>query len=585
MRKTSPSVLCLLLALTASAGPVASQGRRVPGDIRVSVTEVPVNVIVVDRRNRPVLDLKKEDFLVFEDNVPQEIVHFSVESYAPRQETSAAPLATTPTPATENFGTTQHRTFLIVMGRGRHELFDTIPQLIDFVREGLQPTDRVAFMVYNRATDFVTDHRVLVPVIERYGEISPAVESKIETQTSGLGVIFGRSRSLSGYRREIDRIFDSEANGSRSPGSANMADRREQTAENRELIETTTRWEGQRIRRQEGECRVIPLIDHGLHEIASVIALDWMTLDRFMGLRTAGEMDEEALMAAIEYMRHIDGEKHIIFLNDQGVALARADHEQGLAARASDARVRLHAVQTGGVWRGRPGAGFNSFALQSMKRAAGLTGGQSFSHSHVSESLQHLEEMTAASYLLGYVPPNTNPDGRFRRIEVKVVRPGLRAMHRRGYHANQEVGPWDRRQFLTFSRTAMAAGSGELFHDVDLDLEVRPLPGAGRNTFRTRLTVRPATDLYVREGDHYVGEFAVSYFLFDRSGNLRDETWGDLRMTLGPERYSRVVRDGFPIEMNLQVPSELEECLIRAVVYDPVRDRIGSADVTIELRP
>src|SRR5262249_54347806 len=38
-------------------------------------------------------------------------------------------------------------------------------------------------------------------------------------------------------------------------------------------------------------------------------------------------------------------------------------------------------------------------------------------------------------YMLSYVPSNSEFDGRFREISVKVTRPGLTVQHRRGYYA------------------------------------------------------------------------------------------------------------------------------------------------------
>jgi len=56
------------------------------------------------------------------------------------------------------------------------------------------------------------------------------------------------------------------------------------------------------------------------------------------------------------------------------------------------------------------------------------------------------EHSTQGWYLLGYIPQDKTPDGRFRRIEVEVRRDGLRVEHRRGYYAEgereHESGPW-----------------------------------------------------------------------------------------------------------------------------------------------
>jgi hypothetical protein len=43
-------------------------------------------------------------------------------------------------------------------------------------------------------------------------------------------------------------------------------------------------------------------------------------------------------------------------------------------------------------------------------------------------------------YLLGYSPPRGQPDGRFRKIQVKVRRPGVEVRARKGYYGGQSAG-------------------------------------------------------------------------------------------------------------------------------------------------
>jgi VWFA-related protein len=590
--------LYLLLPLITIPETLAQQ---IPGPIRVRVTEVPVDVIVLDRHGHPVLDLKKENFTVFEDRIPQAIVHFSRESYRPDQAgESDLPVPAEPEHAAS--GTTSHRTFLIVMGRGRHRYFQTIPELIQFVEKGLRSSDRVGFMAYNRATDFVTNRQQLIEVIERYQAIAPSIESNLDLRSGGLAAVYGEGSPLRRYQKEIDHIFSSEAIGSRTAGSADTPGRREQAVENRELLETATRLQMQKDADAVFEPGPISV---GIGErIKAEALLDGMELDEYLSLRTDGTMDEERLMAAIEYMRNVEGEKHIIFLHEQGLVLANLEHDEGLASRASDARVRIHAVQTGGVYLGAekstfsgaysgsgfnsskpfrpfPGATGNAFALQSMSGIARLTGGQSFGHRHIQQCLAKVEEVTAASYLLTYAPPVQTLDGGFRRIEVKVNRPGLRVMHRRGYYAERELRPFDRKLLMRFSRTAIAAGHSELIHDVQLEIQARRLAEAGRNRFRSTVTIKPTADLYSVQEDRHVGQLAISFFLFDSKGTLQLETWENLNMALLPETFERVLKEGFHLQRDVELPPDLKECWLRIVVYDPANDRLGSAQVPL----
>jgi len=610
MNKPSFSVLLLIVALAASLWLAAQQPGRLPGTIRVRVTEVPVDVMVLDRNNRPVLDLKKEDFALLENGVPQEIAHFSIESYvSPEGNEGAGATAPTPkpgSPAEPLFGNPHHRTFLIAIGQGRHRYFNAIPKLIEFIRTGLKPTDRVAFMAYNRATDFLTDHQKLVALLERYQRTSPSIDSKVDLQKSGLAAVYRRTSVLSQFQKEIDQIFQSDEVGSRRVSSADIPGRREQAAQDRQLMEAKTLLEMDKIaaaNRPAGGSDSSPI--RISEKVQTELMLDGMEFDEYMGLRTPGDLDLERLMAAIEYLRYREGEKHLIYLNDQGLPLVRLEHDQGLAAKASDARVRIHTIQTGGTYlasaqagfsaasgtgpnvtgtQAFPGTMFNAFALQSAANAARLTGGQSFLHRDVASCLETVEKSTSSSYLLGYIPKEEVLDGRFRKIAVQVRRSGLRVLHRRGYYAERVLKPYDRKQFLTYSRTTVAAGLDELIHDVDFSLQANAVARSGSPFVEAKLMIRPAAHIYSLKDDRFVGQLAISYFFFAESGALLGETWDDLDMQLKPETHDRVLREGFLIEKGYQLPPEAKQCLLRVVIYDPANDRVGSAEAKLKLR-
>jgi len=67
---------------------------------------------------------------------------------------------------------------------------------------------------------------------------------------------------------------------------------------------------------------------------------------------------------------------------------------------------------------------------------AEATGGLVQTSANVAAAFQRATEASENYYLLYYSPQNKAADGRFRRIKVKVKRPGCRVMHRLGYFAN-----------------------------------------------------------------------------------------------------------------------------------------------------
>jgi hypothetical protein len=74
-----PLLALIVVGFLCSAATGTQPQQGPPGTIRVKVTLVPVNVRVTDTNDEPVLDLTKEDFVVLENGMRQEIRHFSVE--------------------------------------------------------------------------------------------------------------------------------------------------------------------------------------------------------------------------------------------------------------------------------------------------------------------------------------------------------------------------------------------------------------------------------------------------------------------------------------------------------------------------
>jgi Ca-activated chloride channel family protein len=83
------------------------------------------------------------------------------------------------------------------------------------------------------------------------------------------------------------------------------------------------------------------------------------------------------------------------------------------------------------------GRGFNEaeFVLRQLSQE---TGGRTFFPNHVNELVgiyTLIADELSSQYTLGYTPRNARADGTFRRIQVRVQRPGVTARTRLGYTA------------------------------------------------------------------------------------------------------------------------------------------------------
>lgn len=84
----------------------------------------------------------------------------------------------------------------------------------------------------------------------------------------------------------------------------------------------------------------------------------------------------------------------------------------------------------------------------SLRRLAQETGGRLFTPKQGNELAGVYNEIAnelTSQYVLGYLSTNRQQDGAFRRISVRVARPGVQARTRSGYYAQRLTRLQDQR--------------------------------------------------------------------------------------------------------------------------------------------
>jgi VWFA-related protein len=77
-------------------------------------------------------------------------------------------------------------------------------------------------------------------------------------------------------------------------------------------------------------------------------------------------------------------------------------------------------------------------AAQSLKNLAAVSGGRYYEVETISDTKQafaNIAEELRRCYWLGYYPPNTDRDGKYRKISVAVSKPDAVLRARQGYRA------------------------------------------------------------------------------------------------------------------------------------------------------
>jgi VWFA-related protein len=408
----------ILSGVAASGQVTATQGQP-RAVFRSGLNLVSVDVIVRDKSGSVVRGLTAADFEVREDGKPQAISSFSFEEITDKavaavesadllagvekkvaEEAKRAPAATAaaPSPAPEASGP---MTSDMLAGR----------RLITLVFDisSMQPED------VQRAVDSA----------RKYVDEKMTVADLIAVTTVGstLSVLTDFTADRAKVANALATLAYTEGTATEAPAASTAATDEEAAA----AEDTTT--------------------------VADAAELDMFNNDvRLRALKTLAEA-----LAPIE-------QKKAILYFSAGMQRSGQDNQVELRS-AINAAVRanvsiypidtrgLQAVVPGGDARQASGRGQDMFSGRGVTRQftqlassqdtltslAADTGGRAFTDSNdFGEAFTRVQRDMSAYYLLGYSSTNAAKDGRFRRIQVRVKRDGLRIEARAGYYADRD---------------------------------------------------------------------------------------------------------------------------------------------------
>ena len=582
------AALCILIALTPARQVVGQQ--QTPPTFRAATLVVPVDVRIVDRAGKPVTDLRREDFTILENGVPQDIAHFSTESFGAPGSPAAVASASQPgrlIPAPS------HRVFLIVLGRGRLQVpARGVDGLIHFMKERLRPDDRVAVLAYDRATQFTTDHASTVALLERFKRIHERIETRLRTREGGLTGIYGSREPLPVVRADIDEIFG---------GPKPLPTRRVVPGE---IVGAAD------IEREQRRVTDL-LLGTSAFDVSGAAEVERLgvSLEEYTLATVQTMQDVTKLYSAVDYLRFVEGEKHLIFVSEEGLTLPDANDDRNLARVAADARVTINYVHTGGVLMGEGrggravgggtggggGRGGRSLAppvgpsrqstfvqFMAARTLATTTGGQ-FNANRLrdaADDLDRVDDATRFQYLLGYYPRSQTLDGRFRNIEVRVNRPGLTVLYRHGYFAREAV-PMSARTRITVSRVSGAAGYPEDVRDLAVTATAYA-PQASSTEVTVGVAIPGDRITLTREGRVNTGSLEVAIFCLDGQ-NTVGQLWQTAELTFSEDKVSEFRQNGF--RYTFVVPVSARARRVKVVAYDFAADLVGSITASIEDKP
>ncbi len=496
--------------------PAPQSGDGPPVVFRVEVDYVEADLYVTDAQGNPVADLRADEVEITEDGKPQKVTAFSVVNI-PIERAERPLFATQPVEA--DVQTNDHvegRIYLIVLD-DVHTALERTPRVKAGMRRFFERnfgTNDMAAIVFTGRTDasqdFTNNPRLLMAAVDKF------MGRKLRSAT-------------------IDRLEGARLNpatGGVQPGDDTQQMERSFNARNamgtvRRLAEFMANVRG----RRKALLLVGEGVDYDIHEAVGLAGstATSVLLDTHDAIASATRGNVS--IYAIDPRGLTTGDEDLITqsstMPEQGVGLNSLRNE----LRLSQDSLRVLAANTGGF------AALNQNDLNS--------------------AFDRIVQENSQYYLLGYYSTNSRRDGRYRKIQIRVTRPGLRVVRaRNGYYEARGRRPADKP-----SPTAMtpalseALGSPLPVAGIPVKVFAGAYKGVAPNAAVALVAELDVSKLdFVEKDGNYVEQLEIANAATDGKGKVFSGDRHTVNLALKPDTYERAKERGFRVVTQLNLP-------------------------------
>ena len=558
----------VLLGLVSWAGP--EPPAETPPTFPAGTELVTVDVVVLDKQGMPVSGLGREDFTIAEEGKPQELVAFEAVDLQPPAATPSNASLPALRPSSNVAGASESRSFVVVFDElhlGPAEAHRGRAAVAEFLKTAVADRDRVTLVGTAEGAFWSTripeGREALVQVLGRF-QGRRILEDARDDMTDWEAMRIERERDPIVTDRVARRFL---ASGSVRQDTRQRGER--DTGEDKD---------SQRLQVRARAAQVYARVLTQNEATLSVLERAFASLGPVRGRKSVilvsggfvNDPQESGLRRAVTESRRANAA--LYFLDARGLegAPSNLSAESGTRIDFNDLGATLEEAK-------ERSEGSHSLAVD--------TGGFSVENDNdLKRGMERIGRESSTYYLLGYAPLDKRADGRFRKIEVKVARPGVTVRARRGYYA--PGGPLPKGREATSSRDAAIqtaldspfdlqgvplratayvlgeAEAGKLRVLVTTEADIRALAfearsGSAKDTLETMLVV----------AERQTGEF----HRFDQQ----------FEMSFKPETRARYEKTWFPVTRELVLAPGSYQA--RIVARDKNDGRIGSLTHAFEV--
>jgi VWFA-related protein len=553
MRRFVSGAAAAFAAITALA---AQQAPPTPPDqpavtFKVAINYVEVDASVFDRDGQFVPNLKKEDFEVLEDGVRQDITAFTqvnIPIERPEPQPLQAKAVIEPDVVT-NVRPFEGRVYVVILDdKHTAALRSTLVKraATQFISQYMAANDMAAIITTGgqlQATqEFTSNKRLLLRAVNNFigQKIRSETEERLDEYNRQSAVPSGPGNTITKVDdpRDMERGYD-----------ARMA---------LETIAKISDWVGS-IR---GRRKAIVWFSEGIdYDIYNFQKREASTITEKMKDVIASATRSDVSIYSID-------PRGLTSLADEAINVAGGFPENPLlnlslqsfqdSLRRSQDSLRSLSEETGGF------AAVNS--------------------NDFSNAFTRVVKDNSGYYVLGYYPKDERRDGRFRRIQVKVNRPGLEVRSRRGYTAPRGKAP--ERKAVAGDQTSPevrdALDSPLPLSGLRLHAFAAPFKGAAPNT-DVAITVEAEGRSFgfIEKDGKFQSDLEVSTIAVDYQGKIRGGDRNFVNFALKPEMRQNFAATGVRMATRLHLPPGRYQ--IRVAAKEGGTGRVGTVNYDIDV--
>lgn len=521
--------------------------------VKVTSNLVSLDVIVKDKKGKPLTDLKPEEFTVSENGVPQKIEFFDstlTNGEEASQATNGAETSSQPQPRAPN-GLPRNIIALVLDGQSTEgaNLKHVREGMVKYIRERISDSDSVALFSISGGLQlrqpFTHDKSRLIAAVEKAYDISSG------SKTS-------EARDIS---ENISSLRDRVAAGPSGPIAATPGAGAAGSAAAEAMI-------AQRM------------------------------LEEYIQLRSALSTQQTrpvlaALAAISEGLRSIPGKKTLVMFSQGFVASETLDWQvQSTIDIANRANVAIYIIDSGGLTGGAPTSGalvagsplgaisaatdmehrrraaagesvFDISRQEGLNRQQDLlyrisedTGGHFVKNTNdIAGGLERIDAEIRSRYTLAYRSTDPNFDGSFRKVKIDVRRPDTTVFTRAGYYAipPSQVIPFSPDEQKLLANFASMQTSPTL----PLALELRSFRAReGLYVVPLSFEIPPAAMQFDRKGDkQHLHMEVLGVVRAENQDKILSRLGGNFDVWLSAQQYESILNDKIFYRQDMQLSS------------------------------